>query len=101
MPPLPEALSILEDSIRRSVLADCFESTPALLDCYVKEVEGRLQAAPSELHVLHARAMKLFEWVGQLVQVSREEALESAAHLRTLSGYRGVQDSPPHVRTDA
>ena len=98
---LPDTLTLMEDSIRRSVLADSFDETPALLDRYAKELERRLQAAPADLPAFQERARALFEWTSQLVLVSREEALASLRHLRTLSGYQGIQNSRSQVRTDA
>jgi hypothetical protein len=101
MSPIPELLSTLENSVRRSVLADAFEATPALLDRYVREVEARLQDSPAEVHVLQVQALKLFEWVGQMVQVTREEDLARVAHLQMLCGYRAVSDSQPQIHADA
>ena len=101
MSSLPDRLAILEDSIRRSVLSDSLEQTPALLDHYVKELNRRLQAAPAELPVLRAQAQALFEWMSQLVLASREEALATVAHLRTLCGYQDAPESPSRVRAEA
>jgi hypothetical protein len=101
MPTFPEPMSTLESSIRRSVLSDSFEATSTLLDRYVKDVEARLQNSPAEVLVLHARVLKLFEWVGQMVQVTREEDLARAAHLQTLCGYRPAPDFQSQIHADA
>ena len=98
---LPDPLTVLEDSIRRSVLADSFSETSALLDRYLKELERRLEGAPPDLAVLQARSQRLFEWTNHLVLVSREEALAGMAHLRTLSGYGGDSNSRLQVHADA
>ena len=100
MAQLPDNLSILEDSIRHSVLADRYESTAGLLTRYTEAVEARLHAAPSELPALKARASDLLQWVGQLVQISREESLVSMAHLQQLSRYRSCPSSQ-RLYTDA
>jgi ABC-type transporter Mla subunit MlaD len=97
----PDLLNLLEDSVRRSVLADSLEETATLLDDYLKEVERRLRGAPTDLPSLEDRARKLFEWTNQLVLASREETLASVAHLRTLSGYWSVPDVHSHVCTRA
>jgi hypothetical protein len=97
----PEGLLLLENSIRRSVLADSFEETRRLLDQYVSELEQTLRAAPAELSVLQSRSEGLFAWVAQLVLAGREEDIATAAHLRTLAGYREMPGPQSQVCTDA
>jgi hypothetical protein len=99
MSQLPDCLSTLEDAIRRSVLADCYEVVPDLLDGYSAGVEARLRDVPEELPILQARASELLEWVGQLVQASREETLGSMSHLQQLSAYR--TRSAAHLQAEA
>ena len=97
----PEGLALLEDSIRRSVLADSFEETRQLLGRYVQELERSLRAAPAERSVLQSRAEALFAWVAQLVLASREDDMATASHLRTLAVYRAIPDRQSQVCTDA
>ena len=73
-----------------------------MIDKFRREaIAQRLRTSPAELPALHTRTATLFEWVGQLGQVSRQEALERLEHLRTLSGYQRVSNPQTQVLTDA